>query len=345
MTQFTSYQSPFPTGETMENLDSRLNLLAQMEVPVYSSVGRGATDSRTPQLIEDTIAAAALNGQIEGSAFNSDDIATDGNARRTFNTQIFRKDIEVSATEEATNAVRYDGKRRMAEQVALRGMELKRDIEFAIIAPSGTGGANKPGNGSGTAGSGTAARGITDYWNQIATTPRSDGVAGPGYMPADAVDSPQTSNNFEAAINTVAERLYLTGGLSYNMGNSFVKDANMMVMAPRLKVILDNVLDAKPNVRRDIANLKMLNTSYKVYGSSFGDFAIVPDAHCDPSNVAIYNPQNWKWVTLRDTQKVDIAKVGDADRAFLVHEGTLIHRNTYASGSIIGFDLPAQSEL
>ena len=110
----------------------------------------------------------------------------------------------------------------------------------------------------------------------------------------------------------------------------------MMIMSPSKKRVLDDRLDEKMNVRRDIANAKMLNTSYKMYGSSFGDFAIVPDAHCDNANVAIYNPMNWKWVTLRDTQKDDIAKVGDADRAFLVHEGTLIHRNTYASGAILG---------
>ena len=340
MTQFTSYQSPFPTGETLENLDSKLNLLAQMETPVYSSIGRGATNSRSPQLIEDTIAAAGLNGHVEGSAFDDSlAIATDGNARRSFNTQIFRKDIEVSASEEATNAVRYDGKRRMAEQVALRGMELKRDIEFAIIAASGTGNTNKPGNGAGTAGSSSAARGITDYWNQIATSARSDGAVATAYTPGDAVDDPSVGTNFEDAINEVARRLYLTGGLSYNMGNSFVKNANMLVMSPSRKINLDVRLDAKTNVRRDIANLKMLNTSYKMYGSSFGDFAVVPDAFCDDANVAVFNPQNWKWVTLRDTQKVDIAKVGDADRAFLVHEGTLIHRNTYASGSIVGLQV------
>ena len=84
--------------------------------------------------------------------------------------------------------------------------------------------------------------------------------------------------------------------------------------------------------------MKMLNTSYKMYGSSFGDFAIVPDSHCDTTQVALFNPQNWKWVTLRDTQKDNIAKVGDADRAFLIHEGTLMHRNTYASGSITGLE-------
>ena len=325
MTTFTSYTSPFATGETKENLDSKLNLLVQMETPVYSSIGRGTTSSRAPQLLEDTIAAAGLNGKVEGSAFASDTIATDGGLRKTFNTQIFRKDIEVSASEEATDAVRYNGSRRMAEQVALRGMELKRDIEYAIIAAPGTGDANKPGNGAGSAGSSSAARGITDYWNQIADATSED--TGGDWSAAGIA---------ETRINALATSLYGTGGLSYNMGNSFVKNANMLVMSPAKKAQFDDALDAKSNARRDIGNAKMLNHSYKTYGSSFGDFAVVPDMHCDTTQVAMYNPQNWKWVTLRDTQKVDIAKVGDADRAFLVHEGTLIHRNTNASGKIEG---------
>ena len=213
-----------------------------------------------------------------------------------------------------------------------------------MFAPSGSANANKPGNGAGSAGAGattggagTGARGITDYWNQIAGVDRP-GEAGTAtrYTPADGVDDPSVGNNFEDAINVVAQRLYMSGGLSYNMGNSFVKNANMLVMSPARKVNLDTRLDSKMNTRRDIGNMKMLNSSYTKYGSSFGDFAIVPDIHCDPANVAVFNPQNWKWVTLRDTQKVDIAKIGDADRAFLVHEGTLMHRNTYASGSIVG---------
>ena len=334
MAVFTSYTSPFSTGETKENLDSKLNLLAQMETPVYSSIGRGTTTTRAPQLIEDTIEAAALNGHVEGSAFASDASYVDGTARRSFNTQIFRKDIEVSASEEATSAaVRYEGKRRMAEQVALKGMAMKRDIEYAIIAPPGTSNGNKPGNGAGTAGSASAARGITDYWNQL---PTAAATGSTNYQPADANDNVAAGTAFEDAINTVAEELYSTGGLSYNMGNSFVKNANMLVLSPNKKRILDGRLDAHTNARRDIGNAKMLNTSYKTYGSSFGDFAIVPDMHCDDTRIAMFNPQNWKWVTLRDTQKVDIAKVGDADRAFLVHEGTLIHRNTQASGAAIG---------
>lgn len=331
--QFTSYISPFSTGETKENLDSKLNLLVQMERPVYASIGRGTTNTRAPQLIEDTIEAASVNAHVEGSAFSSNDIETPSkhgseNIRRTFNTQIFRKDIEVSASEEATTAaVRYEGKRRMAEQIALRGMAMLRDIEWAIIGASAT----KPGAGAGTAGSASAARGITDYWNQI-----NDSDTYGANPTISAVGDVSSGSTFEDAINNAAEALHFTGGLSYNMGNSFVKNANMLVMSPAKKKILDNRLDAHTNARRDIGNAKMLNTSYRTYGSSFGEFSIVPDIHCDTTKVAMFNPQNWKWVTLRDTQKVDIAKVGDADRAFLVHEGTLIHRNTGASASLNG---------
>ena len=131
----------------------------------------------------------------------------------------------------------------------------------------------------GAAGTGVAnARGITDYWNQL---PTAAATGSTNYQPADADDNVASGSFFEDAINTVARELYTTGGLSYNMGNSFVKNANMMVMSPAKKVILDGRLDAHTNARRDIGNAKMLNTSYKTYGSSFGDFAIVPDVHCD----------------------------------------------------------------
>ena len=176
MAVFTSYTSPFSTGETKENLDSKLNLLAQMETPVYSSIGRGTTNSRAPQLIEETLEAAGLNAFVEGAAFSSSgntNIGPDGAARRTYNTQIFRKDIEVTASEESTAAVRYEGKRRMAEQIALRGMALKRDIEYAIIAAPGSSNNNKPGNGGLVLLVLTFKVALvllvvfTDYWNQL----------------------------------------------------------------------------------------------------------------------------------------------------------------------------------
>ena len=98
----------------------------------------------------------------------------------------------------------------------------------------------------------------------------------------------------ELSINTVARQLYETGGLSYNMGNSQVGNPASLIMSPRKKIVMDAFLDGHTNTRRDIGNMKMLNTSYTKYGSSFGDFAIVPDQFASNVDVAVFNPSNVK---------------------------------------------------
>lgn len=344
MASFQSYLSPFSTGSTKENLDNKLSLLAQMETPLYDSIGRGTTSSRAPQLIEETINAAHLNQYVEGFEFdpatadntnnpapgvdgtNGDNSYTEGDARRTFNTQIFAKKAEVSGTESATDAVRYQGKKRMAEQLAIMGMELKRDVEFACV-----GAANRAGAG----GNATTARQIVGAFNQIAT--------GTTVSPANADDdwSTATVANVEADINELAEAVYAAGGITYKMGNAFVKNANMMLMSPRNKRHLDRLLDGKANSRRDISNFEIQGQHFSKYASSFGDFAVVPDLQCTHSDVLMYNPQNWAWVNLRATHIQDIAKVGDAERKMIVMEGCLIHRHTSASGKLSGLETAA----
>ena len=140
----------------------------------------------------------------------------------------------------------------------------------------------------------------------------------------------------EVQINGVARRLYQSGGLSYNMGNSMVKNASILLMSPANKVALDTLLDGKMNTRRDIGGGgKIQGISFSKYNSSFGDFMIMPDQFMADDFVAVYNPQNWKWVTLRPMHTQEIAKIGDSERRQLVMEGTLIHRHTDASGAIL----------
>ena len=162
-----------------------------------------------------------------------------------------------------------------------------------------------------------------------------------GFGGANGVGTPATDGTArafaEAQINTVARLLYASGGLSYNMGNSMVKNANMLLLSPGKKVAMDTFLDAKSNTRRDIGGMGTIQgTSFTKYNSSFGDFMIVPDQFITDKRIAMYNPQNWKWVTLRQMHTQEIAKIGDSERRQLVMEGTLIHRHTNASGAIAG---------
>ena len=349
--RFTSYTSPQESGKTKENLEARINLLSQMETPFYSMIGRGTTQSTRAQLIREELNPFVENRQVEGFDFPTNDAdispTVDGDERDDFYTHIFAKTVAVTGSQQANTTVSVTGKKELAEQLALRGMELKRDVEWALVGSKSARGAvgsatdqlsgqlaqngAPAGNYSGAAGSASAARTLTDYWNQCSsdTTTQAGTGAVSDYSNANA------ANAFtEAQINSVARSLYETGGLSYNQGNSQVKNASSLIMSPRKKIVMDTFLDAHANTRRDIGNMKMLNHSYTKYGSSFGDFAIIPDQFCSNVDVAVFNPQNIKWVTYRPMHTQEIAKIGDSERRQIVMEGTLISRHEGANGRI-----------
>lgn len=373
MATFTSYTSPFPTGKQKENLEARINLLSQMETPFYSGIGRGTTMTPSPQLIEESLNNVVNNAQVEGFDFpaqGSESPIVAGDERRTYSTQIFNKTVRVTGSQQANNTVSVTGKKELAEQLALRGMELKRDVEWACVGDktSGDGSGNDNGvavtpaqaagyvygggiGAANTSGVGTAGRSITDYLGQTAFAVSAGGASGTGSTvsgPGAGLNRGTGSNhgtarpfgtNAESAINLVARRLYEQGGLSYNMGNAMIKNANVLLMSPANKVIFDTTLDDKSNTRRDIGGSGTIQgIEFTKYNSSFGGFMVMPDQFMADDFVAIYNPQNWKWVTYRPMHTQEIAKIGDSERRQLVMEGTLIHRHTRASGAVLALN-------
>ena len=317
MAVFESYTSPKATGATKEDLDPKLNLLAQMETPFYSSIGRGTTTNRYPDLIQRGLQAAnAANAISEGGDFASEPV--DGGDRRTFNTQIFRKGYEVTGTEQATDSVTYEGKKRLAELRAIHGLELKRDMEAACVSSAA-------GN-AGAAGSTGTARRLGGLFNTNAASRHVS--AANTFNTATRVD---TGTAFESQVNTGMRRLLDTGGITYKMGNSFVKNANYLLMSPRAVQEFHERLDEKSSTYRATNSGGMLGVEVTKYGSSFGPLMVCPDIHVAEGDVAIINPMNFKWITLRPTHEQEIAKIGDAERRQLVSEGTLMSRHTDAT--------------
>ena len=135
--RFTSYTSPQETGKTKENLEARINLLSQMETPFYSMIGRGTTQSTRAQLIREELNPFVENRFAEGYDFPSSPASVSpvvaGDVRDDFYTQIFSKSVSVSGSQQANTTVSVTGKKELAEQLALRGMELKRDVEWALV--------------------------------------------------------------------------------------------------------------------------------------------------------------------------------------------------------------------
>lgn len=330
---FESYTSPVATGATKEDLDPKLNLLAQMETPIYSAIGRGTTTNTEPSLIERDLAAAATNANSENVQFIAGNTGNnlempDGGTRRTFRTQILKKFYSVTGTEQATASVTYEGKKRLAELRAIYGLELKRDIEFGICnnGAANAGGADDPDD---NIGDGTP-RQFAGYFQQIATETRSP-------MGTAAADNGYNVGTvFEDLINDNMRRLYESGGVTYKMGNSFVKDANLLVVSPEVKVAFDQRLDAKSSTYRQTNSGQMLGIEVTKYGSSFGPLMVCPDIHMASTGAAVLNPMNWKWITLRPTHEQEFAKTGDGENRGLIHEGTLMHRHRAASGALTG---------
>ena len=335
-----------------------------METPFYSSIGRGSTSTPSPQLIEEELNAVVQNSAVEGFDFPSTPSPTvDGDQRRSYSTQIFEKTVRVTGTQQANDTVGVTNKKELAEQLALRGMELKRDVEWSIMGDKATASndngvtvtapqlaAYAQGAGGGSA---TVGRQITDYIGQVhanvaatgasadVTGSTSTGMGRNGLLRGTGANlgtaaAWTTSAVVEGSINTVARKLYESGGLTYKMGNAQVKNANMICLSPANKVNFDNALDTKTNTRRDIGgDGSIQGVAFTKYNSSFGTFMVCPDQFQADNYVAIYNPQNWKWVTLRPMHTQEIAKIGDSERRQIVMEGTLIHRHTQASGAIV----------
>ena len=372
---FTSYTSPFSTGKTKENLEARINLLSQLETPFYSSIGRGTTSTTSPQLIEEELNPVVQNAQPEGFDFPTDANITpntEGDERRTYSTQIFNKTVKVTGSQQGNDTVSVTGKKELAEQLALRGMELKRDVEWACVgdktssatqAAANTANDNQVlvtaaqaadyayGQGVGTIGAngsptGATGRQITDFLGQTATATSSLGAsptqttatgAGAGLSRGAAFNAGTARALDEVSVNTVARRLYASGALGYNMGNSMVKNPSVLLMSPANKEAFDVILDAKEsNYRSQTMEGKgtWQGQSFAKYASSFGDFMVIPDQFMANDYVAEYNPMNWKWVTYRPMHTQEYAKIGDSERRGLVMEGTLIHRHTNASGAV-----------
>lgn len=70
--------------------------------------------------------------------------------------------------------------------------------------------------------------------------------------------------------------------------------------------------------------------------SDFGRVKIIADRFMDTTKIAVLQDDLWKVAVLRETEKEDVAKVGDATRGVIKTELTLESRNEAGSGKITG---------
>jgi hypothetical protein len=263
----------------------------------------------------DSYAAAGLNTAIEGAdATFSPAAAT---TRLGNYTQISEKTAMVSGTLEATDRAGRD--REMTYQLLKRGVELRRDMEHALVGVNNA----RVGGGESTA---REAASVQAYINS-----NTDFGATGADPTGDGTDArtPGTQRAFtESLLEGVIDQIWEAGGNpDYIMTGSFNKRA-MNGFVGRASSAASVDTSAKD---------KKIFSAVDVYVSDYGDLKMIPNRFSLARDALILQKDKWAVAFLRNMFTQDIAKTGDADKKQILVEFTLEARNEKSSGGV--FDL------
>lgn len=285
-----------------EQLSDIIYNIAPTDTPFMSAIKKGKADNVYFEWQTDTLAAAANNAQLDGDDVASFTAVTP-TARLGNRTQISRKVFLISGTEQAV--LKAGRKDELAYQIALKGKELKRDMETALTQ-----------NGTAVTGSTSVAKQTRGLEGWIATND-SLGAGGAHANPYSttyqsisantaAVDG--TARAFtESMLKTICQSVFTAGG-----------DPDMLMVGPSQKQVVSTFTGNNSRIQ-DTSDGK-LNTAISVYTSDFGTFKVVPNRFQRNRTAFLLQSDLWQLNTLRSFQTVDLAKTGDADKKMLIVE-------------------------
>ena len=293
-TQFKTYDAT----AIREDLSDVIYDISPTDTPFLSSIaGKGTVANTTFEWQTDALTAASgSNVHIEGAAVGT--ATTTATTRKNNVTQISKKVIEVSGTQEKVNNA--GKKSEMAHQLAKASKELKRDMETSLLALTDRNG-----------GSSSAAR-VTKgaaYWITTNVT--------------DAGSSGSHAAMVEADVTAVAESTWNAGG-----------EPSTILCGATNKKIITGMTGRASQMQSVVDDNKSIYNAVDVYVSDFGTFNVQLDRFCDQDTVYFLDHDMWSVEYLRDFQTVDIAREGDSDKKMLLVEYGLRAGNEAANGKI-----------
>lgn len=284
-----------------EDLSNIISNISPEDTPFVSNIGKGTISNTTFDWQTDSLAAAAANAQLEGDETSYDAVVA--TVRLQNYAQISRKSVVISGTEEKVNKA---GRRsELAYQIAKKGAELKRDIEFSCLNNQGA-----------VAGDATTARKSASLQAYLKTnTNKAGDGADPVYttIPTD-VRTDGTARAFtETILKDVIQQVWTEGGapkiLLVNSFNKQAASAFAGIAGSRF-----NVDGAKPST---------IVASADIYVSDFGNVSIVPSRFQKASDAFVLDPEYASIDYLRPFQTIEMARTGDAEKRLMLTEWAL----------------------
>lgn len=314
----TILQGTFETFSAIgnrEDLIDEIYMISPTDTPLQANIAKTRAAATFHEWQTDTLATAAANAQIEG-----DDSSTSGffptpsaTTRIGDNTQISRKTVIVSGTQDAVN--KAGRKKEIVYQLMKRAKELRRDMEF-VLTNNQTPVPNSSANS-------TTARALRPLPNWYSTNTSRGATGSNGSSTAAVTDGTQRALT-ELLVKSEIQAAWTQGG-----------DPDLIMSGPFNKTVISGFTGN--NTRMQDTSEGELRTAIDIYESDFGTHRIVPNKFSRDRDLHILTTDLWAVAYLRPMQTIDLAKTGDSEKGFVLAEYTLEARNE--AGSSIVADL------
>lgn len=292
-----------------EDLSDIIYNIAPTDTPFMSGIKKGKAANTFFEWQTDTLASAANNKVNEGNDVSSGTATAVVATVRIGNyCQISQKDGIISGTQ---RAVKTAGRKdELSYQIAKRGKEIKRDMEFALTQ-NGTFSSTDPRQTRGLAG-----------W--LATNCSVGGGSGAAPVAGATNTAPVAGTSralTESLLKTQLQNCFTAGG-----------NPNIVMVGASLKQTFSTFTGN--STRMADADEKALFASVDVYYSDFGKLKVIPNRFQETTTVLVLDMDMWQINYLRPFNTYELAKTGDADRFMLNAEYGLVSNQEAASAQI-----------
>lgn len=312
----TRFSNPNPLREDLEDI---IYDISPMDTWFLSNVERMSAKNTLHEWQTDALDAhTAGNAAIEGDDFSA--VTAADTSRLKNYTQISKKEVVVSGTQEAIRKAGIDG--MMAYQIMRKGKALKRDIEAACLQ-----------NNAATSGAAASARvaASVETWlyttlhikagEASATTPApASGIAGTAPTDGTATGTPFAESHLQTAL-----------GVAWSNGG----EVNVILLPNSLKSEF-NTFSGIATRFRDVASRDQAQVvgAADVYVSSFGSHNVVLSRYMRTQTALCLDTSLWGVAYLRPFQTMDIAKSGDSQKKMVIAEWTLVAKNPLGNAKV-----------
>ena len=287
-----------------EDLANVIYSISPETTPFVSNVGKGSISNTAFDWMTDSLAAAGANAALEGD--DTTFAAVTPTVRLQNYAQISNKNVIISGTEEKVN--KAGRKSELAYQIARRGAELKRDIEF--IALNGQ---------AAVAGNSTTARttGSLPAFLKTNTNKAGDGVDPVYTTIPDDTRTDGTQRDFtEVILKDVIQQVWTEGGMP-----------KILLVGPVNKQKASAFTGiAAQRYNAEGAKASTIVAAADIYVSDFGNVSIVASRFQRERDAFVVDPEYASIDYLRPMQTIDLARTGDAEKRLMLCEwGVRIH--------------------